>query len=147
MSILRTARVSETPARDTSNAHNCTSAGHVLGHVQDLGNDATQTDKVRIYTTNARQYYHSDSSGGLVGLLCLHKALEGGESDIASSHQIWNVLQATRPDVAETLATSDWYYDRKGEVSEGENGWVKKPVFWLAKGAPESQLSCQWDPY
>lgn len=138
--------------------------GHVLGHVKDLGNDPTQIDKVRIYSTNARQFFHTDSSGGLgawkgggceasadnmasVGLLCLHKALEGGESDIASSHLLWNELQRTRPDVAETLATPNWYYDRKGEVSEGEKGWVKKPVFWLAKGAPAHQLSCQWDPY
>ena len=121
--------------------------GHVLGHVKDLGNDPTQIDKVRIYSTNARQFFHTDSSGGLVGLLCLHKALEGGESDIASSHLLWNELQQTRPDVAETLATPNWYYDRKGEVSEGEKGWVQKPVFWLAKGAPAHQLSCQWDPY
>ena len=28
--------------------------GHVLGHVKDLGEDATQIDKVRIYRTNAR---------------------------------------------------------------------------------------------
>lgn len=30
------------------------SRGHVLGHVKDVGDDATQTDKVRIYRTNAR---------------------------------------------------------------------------------------------
>lgn len=119
----------------------------MLGHVKDLGKDATQIDKVRIYSTSAKQYFHSDSSGGLVGLLCIHKALEGGESDIASSHLIWNELQQNRPDVAKTLATPNWHYDRKGEVSNGENGWVEKPVFWLAKGAPENQLSCQWDPY
>ena len=28
--------------------------GHVLGHVKDLGDDAQQIDKVRIYRTNAR---------------------------------------------------------------------------------------------
>ena len=28
--------------------------GHTLGHVKDLGDDATQIDKVRIYRTNAR---------------------------------------------------------------------------------------------
>ena len=33
--------------------------GHVLGHVKDLGEDATQIDKVRIYRTNAR-YVFSD---------------------------------------------------------------------------------------
>ena len=31
--------------------------GHVLGHVKDLGEDAKQIDKVRIYRTNARQYF------------------------------------------------------------------------------------------
>jgi hypothetical protein len=30
------------------------SRGHVLGHVKDLGEDATKTDKVRIYRTNAK---------------------------------------------------------------------------------------------
>ena len=28
--------------------------GHVLGHVKDVGDDASQIDKVRIYRTNAR---------------------------------------------------------------------------------------------
>ena len=31
--------------------------GHVLGHVKDLGEDAKQIDKVRIYRTNARYVY------------------------------------------------------------------------------------------
>lgn len=31
--------------------------GHVLGHVKDIGNDPTQIDKVRIYSTNARQFF------------------------------------------------------------------------------------------
>lgn len=33
------------------------SRGHVLGHVKDLGEDSTQIDKVRIYRTNARQFF------------------------------------------------------------------------------------------
>lgn len=32
--------------------------GHVLGHVKDLGDDAKQIDKVRIYRTNARYFLH-----------------------------------------------------------------------------------------
>jgi hypothetical protein len=55
----------------------------VLGHVKDLGEDAAQIDKVRIYRTNARQFFHADDSD-LVGLLCVAKALEGGESDLVS---------------------------------------------------------------
>lgn len=59
------------------------SRGHVLGHVKDLGEDATAIDKVRIYRTNARQFFHADDAD-LVGLLCVAKALEGGESDLVS---------------------------------------------------------------
>ncbi|PWN93538.1 Clavaminate synthase-like protein [Acaromyces ingoldii] len=121
--------------------------GHVLGHVKDLGNDPTQIDKVRIYSTNARQFFHTDSSGGLVGLLCLATALEGGHSDIVSAHRVWNELQATRPDVAKTLASPIWHFDRKGEVSHGQRGWVTRPVFALAKGEADNRLVIHWDPY
>lgn len=56
--------------------------GHILGHVKDLGEDSTQIDKVRIYRTCARQFFHADDAD-VVGLLCMSKAQEGGESDIA----------------------------------------------------------------
>ena len=107
--------------------------------IQDIGNDPTQIDKVRIYSTAARQFFHTDAAD-IVGLLCLAKAQEGGESesphinifddlgDVVSAHQVWNTLQAERPDVARLLAQPDWYFDRKGEVSKGQNGWVKKAV-------------------
>jgi hypothetical protein len=45
-----------------------------------------------------------------------------------SAHHLWNTLQAERPDVAELFTRPEWYFDRKGEVSEGQNGWVKKAV-------------------
>lgn len=62
--------------------------GHVLGHVKDLGEDPTQKDRVRIYRTNAKQYFHTDGAD-LVGLLCIAKALEGGESEYASSRLLF----------------------------------------------------------
>ena len=73
--------------------------GHILGHLKDLGEDAHAIDKVRIYRTNARQFFHAD----VVGLLCVARAAQGGESDIASAHLVWSMLQAERPDVAELL--------------------------------------------
>lgn len=69
------------------------SRGHVLGHVKDLGEDASQIDKVRIYRTNARQFFHADDSD-LVGLLCVAKALEGGESDLVG-FLLWLVFEFT----------------------------------------------------
>ena len=52
--------------------------GHVLGHVKDTGADPTQIDKVRIYRTRARQFFHADDSD-IVGLLCIARALEGDD--------------------------------------------------------------------
>ncbi|ORY27885.1 hypothetical protein BCR39DRAFT_536597 [Naematelia encephala] len=116
--------------------------GHVLGHVKDLGNDPTQIDKVRIYSTAARQFFHTDSAD-IVGLLCLQRAKEGGESDVVSAHHVWNTLQAERPDIAELLATPNWYFDRKGETSDGQQGWIKKAVFYWHDG----KLVSHYDPY
>lgn len=68
---------------------------------------------------NARQFFHADDSD-FVGLLCLAKSEFGGESDVCSIHHVWNILQQERPDVAELLTKPIWYFDRKGEVSKGE---------------------------
>ena len=121
--------------------------GHVLGHVKDTGADPTQIDKVRIYRTAARQFFHSDN-GDIVGLLCIAKSLEGGESDIVSSHNVWNYLQIHHPDVAELLTQPIWYFDRKGEVSAGQEPWTRQPVFYRETGPDEeSRVYCKFDPY
>ncbi|OWP03787.1 hypothetical protein B2J93_2632 [Marssonina coronariae] len=119
--------------------------GHVLGHVKDLGEDPTAIDRVRIYRTNARQFFHADDSD-IVGLLCVSRALEGGESDIVSSHHVWNTLQQERPDVAETLTKPIWYFDRKGETSVGEEPYIRTAVFYLETGN-NGRVYSKWDPY
>ncbi|MCJ1223993.1 hypothetical protein MMC12_000636 [Toensbergia leucococca] len=119
--------------------------GHVLGHVKDLGDDATQIDKVRIYRTNARQYFHADDSD-IVGLLCVARALEGGESDIVSSHHVYNVLKKERPDVLKTLIEPIWYFDRKGEISQGEEPYIRTSVFYLEVGE-QGRVYSKYDPY
>ncbi|KAI9894509.1 MAG: hypothetical protein M1814_001863 [Vezdaea aestivalis] len=119
--------------------------GHVLGHVKDLGEDPTQTDKVRIYRTNARQFFHTDNSD-LVGLLCIAKALEGGESDIVSLHHVYNTLQAEHPDVIKTLTEPNWYFDRKGETSKGQDEWIRSSVLYL-ETSPGERVYIKWDPY
>lgn len=121
------------------------SRGHVLGHVKDVGDDPAQIDKVRIYRTNARQFFHADDCD-IVGLLCVAKALEGGESDIVSSNEVWNVLQREHPDVARTLTEPIWYFDRKGETSRGQEEWIRTSVFYLETG-DNPRVYCKWDPY
>lgn len=119
--------------------------GHVLGHVKDVGDDATQIDKVRIYRTTARQFFHADESD-IVGLLCVHRAAQGGESDLVSVHNVWNTLQRENPDVAELLTKPIWYFDRKGERSEGQQEWIRQPVVYIENGGRE-RVYIKWDPY
>jgi hypothetical protein len=96
-------------------------------------------------TNSISQFFHADDSD-IVGLLCIQKSLEGGESDIVSSHHVWNTLQRERPDVAETLTKPIWYFDRKGETSIGEEPYIRTSVFYLEKGA-NGRVYSKWDPY
>lgn len=119
--------------------------GHVLGHVKDVGDDPTQIDKIRIYRTNARQYFHSDDSD-IVGLLCVARALEGGESDLASGHLVFNDLQKNHPEELKTLIEPNWYFDRKGEKSKGQGDWIRTQIFYL-EPKPNGRVYLKWDPY
>jgi hypothetical protein len=61
-------------------------AGHVLGHVRDVGRDEHDPN-ARIYQTNRRQHYHTDSVD-VVGLLCVNQAQSGGLSSIVTGHGV-----------------------------------------------------------
>ncbi|MGI9262913.1 MAG: TauD/TfdA family dioxygenase [Woeseiaceae bacterium] len=99
--------------------------GHVLGHVRDLDMRSDAPD-VRIYQTNERQTFHTDSSD-VVGLLCLKKAKQGGESLLVSAVTIYNEMLESRPDLTKLLfdpvAT-----DRRGEIPEGSQPFFSIPV-------------------
>lgn len=75
--------------------------GDLLGHVVDTG--ASQQDPtVRLYKTAANIDYHCDAAD-VVGLLCLKKAKQGGQSRIVSSVAVFNELQRRKPDLAARL--------------------------------------------
>ena len=91
-----------------------------------------------------RQYFHADPSD-IVGLLCIARALEGGESDITSVHNVYNTLRAERPDVLKTLTEPNWYFDRKGEVSRGEEPYIRDSVFYL-EPKENGRVYCKYVP-
>ncbi len=112
------------------NARSQNAQGHVLGHVRDLGMSSSDPS-VRIYQTNERQGYHTDSSD-IVGLLCLRSAKSGGYSSLISSVSLYNEMRRRRPDLVsllfEPIAT-----DRRGEIPEGQKPYFEIPVFnWHA---------------
>ncbi|KAK7902736.1 hypothetical protein LTR67_002382 [Exophiala xenobiotica] len=116
--------------------------GHMLGHVKDLAEGKEVNGEGRIYRTHKAQTYHTDESD-IVGLLCLHQAMSGGQSQVVSTQHIYNVLRNERPDVLEQLCIPHWFYDRKGETSEGENEWMRTPGYYYYQG----KLSMKWDSY
>ncbi len=100
--------------------------GHVLGHVRDMGL-SSRDPAVRIYQTNERQTYHTDSCD-VVGLLCLKTAKRGGLSTLVSSTTIFNEMRRCRPDLL-ALLFQPIATDRRGEVPDGMKPWFEIPVF------------------
>lgn len=100
-------------------------AGHLLGHVTDVGADVNDPT-TRIYQTNERQTFHTDSTD-CVGLLCVRTAKSGGASMVVSVDAAYEQMVAQAPELAarlfEPLAT-----DRRGEEPEGELPWFEIPV-------------------
>jgi hypothetical protein len=112
------------------NARSQNAAGHLLGHVRDVGLSSDDPN-VRIYQTKDRQTFHTDSCD-VVALLCLRRSRSGGESLLVSSTTIYNEMLRRRPDLAavlfEPIAT-----DRRGEVRQGQKPYFEIPVFsWHA---------------
>jgi hypothetical protein len=105
--------------------------GHLLGHVRDLGM-TSKDPNVRIYQTNERQTFHTDSTD-VVGLLCLNTAKSGGLSQLVSSTTIFNEMRERRPDLLSllmgTIAT-----DRRGETPKGMLPYYLIPVFSYYEG-------------
>jgi len=99
--------------------------------VRDLGLDP-KNPLTRLYTTNERQRYHTDSCD-IVGLLCLRPAQEGGLSSICSSVTVYNEMLKRRPDLLDELV-KPLYWDRKGEVPVGKQPYYQQSIFNLYEG-------------
>eukprot|EP00466_Bigelowiella_natans_P008803 jgi/Bigna1/89377/estExt_fgenesh1_pg.C_480071 len=69
------------------------SDGKLLGHVRDIGEDAS---RVRQYKTNAHIKAHCDSAD-VVGLLCVSQGESGGHSRLVSSVSVFNELVQRYP--------------------------------------------------
>lgn len=100
-------------------------AGHILGHVRNIGVDANDPTS-RIYQTADRQTFHTDSAD-VVGLLCLREAQIGGMSLLVSVQTIANRMAAQRPDLL-ALLFDPIATDRRGEIPDGADPFMRIPV-------------------
>ena len=105
--------------------------GTLLYDVRDTGQNVAQG--ARFSVTNAESSFHNDNSFGevlpdLVGLLCLHTAKSGGQSQLVSGYALHNELLENHPDVLQTLYQL-FCFDRRGQFRTGESPTSQFPIF------------------
>ncbi len=110
--------------------------GTLLYDVRDTGKNVAQG--ARFSVTNAESSFHNDNSFGeplpdLVGLLCLHPAKSGGQSQLISGYALHNELLENHPDVLETLYQL-FYFDRRGQFKARQSPTSQFPIFRWSVG-------------
>lgn len=107
--------------------------GELLTHVRDERLPST-AGKVRLYRTRERQDFHTDGAD-IIGLLCLHRALRGGESKLVSSWALHNEILDRRPDLLDALY-QPMGWDRQGDIPAGEPAWFTLAPLSDVDGVP-----------
>lgn len=105
--------------------------GDLLGHVTDLGEEASNPN-VRRYRTAGDIAFHCDLADA-VGLLCLSTARRGGLSRIVSSVSVYNELLRQRPHAIDRLY-EPFYLDTRDEQGSGRSPYVLVPPCRYAGG-------------
>jgi hypothetical protein len=112
--------------------------GDYLGEVTDL-NVQIDAGDARAYRSKGLSRFHFDRCD-VVGLLCIQRAKQGGESRVVSASAVHNEILRRRPDLLEVLY-QDFYHSRQGEEAPGENPYFKVPLFSVHDGHFSAQLS------
>jgi hypothetical protein len=109
------------------------SAGDLIGYVRDVDH------KVRSYLNRSALKFHGDLAD-LVGLMCVRKAMSGGQSLIASSLAIYNEMVDHHPEYLDALAPG-FHWSRNDEQAPGEPPFSALiPVFTVVDG----EVSCRF---
>jgi hypothetical protein len=109
--------------------------GDLMGYVESVEGDKHS----RGYRSAEELRFHCDTNEG-VGLMCIRRAAEGGESLMASTMHIHNEILRTRPDLLEVLY--EGFYLASGELAYSSRPVtpVKVPVFCEVDGV----VSCMF---
>ncbi|MDT5174720.1 MAG: hypothetical protein QOG37_1971 [Mycobacterium sp.] len=100
--------------------------------VQDTG---LSVGEARGSKTNSELIFHTDSACAyagsrpdVLGLLCLRKAVSGGESVMVSGHTAYDTLLETHPDLVEELY-GEFCFDRSNDSAPGEDPITVGSIF------------------
>lgn len=98
-------------------------AGDLLGDVIGIGG---KDHRERAYRNSTELAMHTDACD-FVGMMCLQKAIEGGESGYVSGAAIYNEICRRSPELM-TLLLRGFRYHRFGEEGPGESPVTEQPV-------------------
>jgi alpha-ketoglutarate-dependent taurine dioxygenase len=110
--------------------------GTVLYDVRDTGQQVGAG--ARFSVTNAESSFHTDAAFAerppeFIGLLSLHSALSGGESQLVSAYTLHNALRQEAAADLDVLYEA-FSFDRRGQFLPGEPELMVAPVFrWDGK--------------
>ncbi|OJJ94662.1 hypothetical protein ASPACDRAFT_65038 [Aspergillus aculeatus ATCC 16872] len=88
----------------------------MLAHVKDLSQSCKSQDIPGPVVTADKQVFHTDA-GDVIALFCLNEGASGGESFLASTCHVYNILAATRPDLIKTLS-EPWPFDDFAQMGD-----------------------------
>lgn len=118
--------------------------GDRLGHVMDLSGPDSDKRQMRNYELGGDLRMHTDLNNDVVCLLMLRAAKSGGESRIASSMAIHNIILREHPEFLEPLYNGYFFHRLRKERSDtsGVISPHRIPVYSDYAG----QLSCHFNP-
>lgn len=122
---VRSAAVFALIGRALGSLRSQNASGDLIGHVRNVGADIADPN-VRIYQTDQRQTFHTDSTD-VVGLACVETAARGGDSMLVSAGAIYNAMVDRAPELAARLF-DEIATDRRGEVPPGGEPFFRIPV-------------------
>ena len=114
-----------------------------LGHVIDLSGSGSDKRHMRNYEMGGNLRMHTDLNNDLVGLMMLHHAKSGGESRIASSMAVHNIILEEHPEYLEPLYRGYHFHILRGDRgSDAALTDHRVPIF-VAHG---DAVSCHFNP-
>ena len=107
--------------------------GDLVGDVVNIGG---KDPRERAYRNSRTLNLHTDRCDH-IGMLCLHKSMEGGVSGYASALAVHNEILATRPELLAALYNG-YHHHRFGEQKPGDPLVTAEriPIFSITKGVP-----------
>ncbi|OQD63625.1 hypothetical protein PENPOL_c009G02943 [Penicillium polonicum] len=113
----------------------------LVAHVKDLSQSCSSKDIPGPVVTAEKQVFHTDS-GDVIALFCLSEGESGGESYIASTCHVYNILAATRPDLIKTLS-EPWPFD---DFAPAGDEYKLRPLLYYqpATGCDPERLIIQY---